>query len=128
MSPGTFISWKEECEAVHGEMDRLLTSGWPETAEEREVRKIQFVALIERRNVSAHKFLSPPTAIPAVGKRERAITPARPHADRTPGVKVTSIQVSQEPPDAVPAVAPYSQSPSADPRLGAKIFLRSLGL
>jgi hypothetical protein len=40
-------------------MDRLLTAGWPETAEERQVRKIQFMALIERRNVSAQKFLKP---------------------------------------------------------------------
>jgi hypothetical protein len=52
MSRGALISWKEECDTVHGEMDRLLTAGWPGTAEERQVRKIQFMALVERRNVS----------------------------------------------------------------------------
>ena len=57
MSQGALISWKEECETVHSEMDRLLTAGWPETAEERQVRKIQFVALIQRRNDAAQNFL-----------------------------------------------------------------------
>jgi hypothetical protein len=59
MSRGALISWKAECDTIHGEMDRLLTAGWPGTAEERLVRKIQFMALIERRNVSAQKFLKP---------------------------------------------------------------------
>jgi hypothetical protein len=51
------ISWKEECDIIHSQMDRLLAAGWPETAEERQVRKIQFMAMIERRNISAQKFL-----------------------------------------------------------------------
>ena len=105
-----------------------LPLGWPETAGERQVRKIQFMALIKRRNASAHKFLSPGAATPPVEKHERSITPARPQADPTPGVEVTSIQVSQEPPEATLAVDPYSQPPPADPRLAAKTFLRSLGL
>jgi hypothetical protein len=53
MSRGDLISWKEECAVIHMEMDRLLTAGWPKTAEERQVRRIQFMALIERRNVAA---------------------------------------------------------------------------
>ncbi len=47
------MNWKEECDAIHMEMDRLLAAGWLEAAEERQVRKIQFMALIERRNVAA---------------------------------------------------------------------------
>jgi hypothetical protein len=87
MSRGALISWKEECDTIHGEMDRLLTAGWPGTVEERQVRKIQFMALIERRNVSAQKFLKPGN-------------PIDPDLDPSP----------------------------ADPRLGARNFLKSLGL
>jgi hypothetical protein len=57
MSQGAFIAWKEERDAIHKEMDRLLTGCWLETVEERQVRKIQFMALVERRNDAARKFL-----------------------------------------------------------------------
>jgi hypothetical protein len=57
MSQDAFMRWKEECETVHNEMDRLLAAGWLEAAEERQVRKIRFLALIERRNVAAHNLL-----------------------------------------------------------------------
>ena len=58
MSQGALISWEEESGTIHREMDRLLTAGWVETAEECRVRKIQFMALIQRRNVAAHDFRS----------------------------------------------------------------------
>jgi hypothetical protein len=35
MSRGALVTWKEQCGAVHGEMDVLLAAGRPETAEER---------------------------------------------------------------------------------------------
>jgi hypothetical protein len=53
------INWKLECEAVHEEMDRLLNAGWAETAADRQVRRIRFMALIERRNAAARNFLRP---------------------------------------------------------------------
>jgi len=57
MSQGALISWKEESGTIHREMDRLLRAGWVETAEECRVRKIQFMTLIERRNVAAYNYL-----------------------------------------------------------------------
>jgi hypothetical protein len=48
MSRDDLISWKEECAVIHLEMDRLLAASWLDTAEERQVRRIQFMALIER--------------------------------------------------------------------------------
>jgi hypothetical protein len=60
MSKGTLIDWKEECETIHKEMDNLLKTsrpGWPGTAEERRVRHLQFLALIERRDAAARKLL-----------------------------------------------------------------------
>lgn len=29
MSQGTLVNWKQECEAIHKEMDCLLASDWP---------------------------------------------------------------------------------------------------
>jgi hypothetical protein len=49
--------WRAECEAVSLEMERLITSPWPRSHEENQVRKIQFAALIERRNEAARHFL-----------------------------------------------------------------------
>jgi hypothetical protein len=56
MSQGALISWRMN-EAVHGNMDLLLTASLSETAEERQVRMIQFMALNQRRNDAAHNFL-----------------------------------------------------------------------
>jgi hypothetical protein len=38
-------------------MDRLITAGRPQTAEERQVRQLQFTALIERRDAAARNLL-----------------------------------------------------------------------
>ena len=89
-------TWKEQCGAVHGEIDVLLAAGWPETAEERQVRKIQFMALIERRNVAAQNFIK--------SDRERATSSEKPseipglsNADRKPEVEIVNAEISQEP-------------------------------
>jgi hypothetical protein len=57
--PGSYSSeiWRAEGEAIHQEMERLTLSPWPRSQEENEVRKLQFAALIERRNEAARHFL-----------------------------------------------------------------------
>jgi hypothetical protein len=50
--------WRRECEAINHEMDRLILSNWPRTQEENQVRKIQFMALVERRSEAARNFLA----------------------------------------------------------------------
>ena len=52
-----FETWRRECEAVHNEMDRLLLAGRPQSPEERQVRQLQFTALIERRDAAARNLL-----------------------------------------------------------------------
>jgi hypothetical protein len=52
-----FEVWRRECEAVHNEMDRLLLAGRPQSPEERQVRQLQFTALIERRDAAARNLL-----------------------------------------------------------------------
>jgi hypothetical protein len=52
-----FEAWRRECEAVHKEMDRLLLAGRPQSPEERQVRQLQFTALIERRDAAARNLL-----------------------------------------------------------------------
>ena len=52
-----FKNWKLECEAVHEEMDLLLKAGWAENGVDRQVRRMQFMALIERRNAAARNLL-----------------------------------------------------------------------
>jgi hypothetical protein len=54
-----FVDWRTEVEAIHREMDAVIKSGWLYTTQEREVRRTQFQALIERRNAAARKFLQP---------------------------------------------------------------------
>jgi hypothetical protein len=39
-------------------MERLILSEWPRPQEENQVRKIQFMALVERRSEAARRFLS----------------------------------------------------------------------
>ena len=48
-----FQDWRRECEAVQKEMDRLIAAGRPQSPEERQVRQLQFSALIERRDAAA---------------------------------------------------------------------------
>jgi hypothetical protein len=50
--------WRTECEAIHQEMERLILSTWPRSEGENQVRKIQFAALVERRNEAARHFLA----------------------------------------------------------------------
>jgi len=57
MSKGALVDWRSEVEAIHREMDYLFTAGRPETAAERQVRQVQHLALIERRDAAAHRFL-----------------------------------------------------------------------
>jgi hypothetical protein len=56
---GVFQDWKSECEAVEREMDRIIAAGRPASGDQRQVRKIQFEALIERRETAARKLLPP---------------------------------------------------------------------
>jgi len=57
MSEGALIEWKNEAEAIHREMDHLFKTGWLETAAERQVRHVQYLALIERRDAAARRLL-----------------------------------------------------------------------
>jgi hypothetical protein len=52
-----FQDWRRECEAVQKEMDRLISAGRPQSPEERQVRQLQFSALIERRDAAARNLL-----------------------------------------------------------------------
>jgi hypothetical protein len=136
MSQDAFMRWKEECETVHNEMDRLLAAGWLEAAEERQVRKIRFMALIERRNVAAHNLLKK-----SDGDAARLSTKAEPmlaakdvnisqkmfesaSVDRGPRVlpddpkfefNMMNVTVCQEPFEIPLAVERDHQAPPADP-------------
>jgi len=57
MANNAFQDWRRECEAVQREMDRLITAGRPQSPEERQVRQLQFTALIERRDAAARSLL-----------------------------------------------------------------------
>ena len=54
---GTFQDWKRECAEIEREMDRLITEGRPSTVEERQVRQLQYAALLERRDAAARNLL-----------------------------------------------------------------------
>ena len=54
---GAFQDWKHEREAIEKEMDRLITAGRPASAEERQVRQLQFAALLERRDAAARSLM-----------------------------------------------------------------------
>ena len=56
MSKSALIDWKSEAADIHREMDDLFKAGRPETAAERQVRQIQFLALIERRDAAARQL------------------------------------------------------------------------
>jgi hypothetical protein len=62
-----FVDWRAELEAIHREMDEVIKSAWLHTAQEREVRRTQFQALIERRNTAARKFLQPKRSVGSDG-------------------------------------------------------------
>jgi hypothetical protein len=52
-----FLHWQRERDAIEAEMNALLTAGLPASSEERQVRYIQFQALIERREAAARDLL-----------------------------------------------------------------------
>jgi hypothetical protein len=52
-----FQIWQRERDAVQGEMDHLITMSSGGSAEERQVRRFQFEALIERREAAARSLL-----------------------------------------------------------------------
>ncbi len=60
MVTNAFQEWRQECEAVQREMDRLIAAGRPQSPEERQVRQLQFTALIERRDAAARNLLRTP--------------------------------------------------------------------
>jgi hypothetical protein len=68
--------WRKECETIHQEMERLILSDWPRTQEENQVRKLQFMALVERRDEAARNFL----AEAAVRRRISSVLPALTYA------------------------------------------------
>ena len=49
--------WRRERETVESEMARLIASLATASKEERDVRRAQFMALIERREAAARKIL-----------------------------------------------------------------------
>ena len=57
VSAGTLIDWRSEVEAIHREMDDLFNARWLETAAERQVRQVQYLALIQRRDAAARRLL-----------------------------------------------------------------------
>jgi len=111
MSRGDLISWKEECAIIHKEMDRLLTAGWPETAEERQVRRIQFMALIERRNVAAQNSLKSAgdTARVSINQRKSSETSAV--LTNAFEVEIMNVTISQEPSETPLAIDRSPQAP-----------------
>jgi hypothetical protein len=60
-----FAEWRRECAAIEREMDRLITAGRPSSEDERQVRKLQFASLIERREAAARKLMPPGKPAPA---------------------------------------------------------------
>jgi hypothetical protein len=52
-----FAEWRRECEAIEREMNRLISAGRPSSEDERQVRKLQFASLIERREAAARKLM-----------------------------------------------------------------------
>jgi hypothetical protein len=112
MSQGALISWREECDAIHKEMDRLLAAGWLEAPEERQVRKIQFMALIERRNVAAHNCLKSDGVTASFSTNQQK----PPETDPSLSVEIMNGKISREPSEAALAIDRSSQAPPADPK------------
>jgi hypothetical protein len=118
MSQGALISWKEECDAIHREMDRLLAGGWLETAEERQVRKIQFMALIAQRNVAAQNFLKSNGEMAGLSVNQEKLpetSEVLPNADQMFEVDTMKVKINQEPSEAPLAIDRSSEVLPADP-------------
>ena len=131
MSQGALISWKAECDAIHREMDRLLTAGWIKSPEERQVRKIQFMALIERRNVAAHNFLESngDTARFSINQQKLSENSGvLPDADPMFEAEIINVKAPQQLSEEALAIDRGPQVPPADPMSQVRDFLKSLGL
>ncbi len=63
MLQDAFQNWRRERDAIEKEMDSLITAGLPQSSEDRRVRQLQYMALIERREAAARKFLQSDAAI-----------------------------------------------------------------
>jgi len=57
MHDANFKSWRQESDAIEQEMDRLIKSPLSASAEERRIRRIQFAALLERREDAARNLI-----------------------------------------------------------------------
>ncbi len=95
--------WRRECEVINQEMEHLILSDWPRSQEENQVRKVQFMALVERRSEAARRFLADAAARPRFGSAKdgksrstdrdditaesRAVPPANDDPDAAPHVK-----------------------------------------
>jgi hypothetical protein len=110
-----FQTWRSERDATEAEMSKLLTMQLTTTPEERQIRRMRFMALVERRDVAARGLLEPvrrSTALfcakygpkaqqPPVQNREsqEAARPPEPSADRLPIPAATE-------PQTVPPIPP----------------------
>jgi hypothetical protein len=57
MHADAFQVWKADRDAIEAEMNKLISTGIPPSAFEREIRRVQFATLIERRDASARTLL-----------------------------------------------------------------------
>jgi len=70
MLQDAFQNWRRERDAIEKEMDSLITAGLPQSSEDRRVRQLQYMALIERREAAARNFLRSDAAI----RREKSLS------------------------------------------------------
>jgi hypothetical protein len=69
MHDRAFQVWRRERDAVEQEMNRLITACRSISVEERQVRRFQFEALVERREAAARKLLQSDHAARAASTR-----------------------------------------------------------
>jgi hypothetical protein len=101
--------WRSESEAINQEMERLILSSWPRSPEENQVRKMQFMALVERRAEAAHRFL----ADAAVRRRRKAIQPGPKPGPAPEPITEPGKRPMEDPPDSGPTVPTPPDTPSA---------------
>jgi hypothetical protein len=63
MSDHPFQIWQREREAVEQEMNQLLATVRAVSAEERQVRRFRFEALVERRETAARNLMQSDRAV-----------------------------------------------------------------
>jgi hypothetical protein len=69
MHDRAFQIWRRERDAVEQEMNRLITACRSLSIEERQVRRFQFEALVERREAAARNLLQADHAVRASSPR-----------------------------------------------------------